>query len=730
MKQGSGLTTVFSLMAFVLIASAGAMYWMGMAAIDSERAVVRQHGVVSSLNQTLSTLKDAETGQRGYLLTGDASYLDPYHAALKQINVQLALLSNEAADGELPGEDVKQIDDLTRQKIGELEQTITLHQNHQHDAAIEMIHLGKGKQFMEELRTRVGNLLGEEEKQLSSNQATSTRLTRIRTALFAVIILVNLAFLYWCFLRVRSEMLGREAAGLETLRQKELLAVTLASIGDAVIVTDTAGRITFLNEIAQKLTGWVNSEAIGQPCSKIFNIISEQSRETVESPVDKVLRLGVVVGLANHTLLVRRDGSELPIDDSGAPIRGKTGEIHGVVLVFRDFSEHKQNEKILRDAKLELEAASKAKDHFLATLSHELRTPLTPVLATLTTWEASDELPEAFRDDVQMLRRNLALEARLIDDLLDLTRIVRGKLTLEMEVVDIHDLLRAVSGMYRSEIQAKEVALSLRLEASHPYTRADPGRMQQVFWNILKNATKFTPQGGRIEIRTSDMPGERIRVSISDTGIGMLPELLGRLFQPFAQGAEEVVRRAGGLGLGMAISKALTDIQGGVISATSEGPNKGSTFTVNLPAVLAPTLPLPSAESREPKFRSKNRLLNILLVEDHADTARVMSRLLRRLGHTVETSETVAGALDLAMNRDYDILLSDIGLPDGTGLELIRQIKCRKDIPAVALTGFGMDDDIAKCKAAGFTAHLTKPVNFQRLEMVIQQVATAATKAV
>jgi PAS domain S-box-containing protein len=219
-----------------------------------------------------------------------------------------------------------------------------------------------------------------------------------------------------------------------------------------VIVTDTEGRITFLNEVAAKLTGWSFTEVQNQPCAKVFNIINESTRAAVESPVDKVLRQGTIIGLANHTLLIRRDGSEVPIDDSGAPIKEADGTVRGVVLIFRDFSNHKAAQNRLIEANNALEAANHAKDQFLAALSHELRTPLTPVLATLTSWEASDELPGPFVADVQMLRRNIELEARLIDDLLDLNRIVKGKLSLNLELVDAHELVGSVVTMLRSEI--------------------------------------------------------------------------------------------------------------------------------------------------------------------------------------------------------------------------------------------------------------------------------------
>lgn len=725
MKQSSSLATVFGAMALVMIASGAATYFMGMLAIHSDEEVAHRRVVIDSLKDTLSTVKDAETGQRGYLLSGNDAYLKPYASAVKRINAELAVLSAEADAGAVRRDEVDAVSTLTRQKLAELQSTIDLHQKQRHDEAVEIVRLNIGNAAMESIRARMDSMVGEQERLLAYERRSADRLTVDRTALFAIVALANLGFLFWAFGRVRREMTGREAAATEVSRQKELLAVTLASIGDAVIVADTSGRITFLNDVAADLTGWPSGEALGQVCSTVFNIINEATRQPVESPVDKVLRLGTIVGLANHTLLIRKDGSMVPIDDSGAPIRETGGAIHGVVLVFRDFSEHKENERTLLAAKTELENASRAKDQFLANLSHELRTPLTPVLATLTTWEASDELPEAFRDDVQMLRRNIALEARLIDDLLDLTRIVRGKLTLEPEVVDTHELLQSVAGMYRSEIQARQIALNLNLNARSNFLKADPGRLQQVFWNILKNAAKFTAPGGRIEIRTIDEPGGQLRITFSDTGIGMTPSLLQRLFQPFEQGSDEIVRRSGGLGLGMAISKAFVEIQGGRISASSEGPGKGSTFTLDFPSVPTPVRAAPTAHDDGPAGRATTRLLNILLVEDHADTARVMGRLLRRLGHTVQISDSVAGALSLARDGAYDILLSDIGLPDGTGLELIRQLKAMKDIPAIALTGFGMDDDIAKCREAGFTAHLTKPVNFQRLEMVIQQLATA-----
>src|SRR6266852_7804825 len=208
------------------------------------------------------------------------------------------------------------------------------------------------------------------------------------------------------------------------------------------------------------------------------------------------MKHGVIVGLANHTLLVRKDGSEIPIDDSGAPIRDSEGAFRGVVLVFRDFSEHKRAERELREAKEVAETANKAKAQFLSMLSHELRTPLTPVLATLNLWEASNDLPPSMNVDVQMLRRSVELEARIIDDLLDLTRIAKGMLSFSPEDTDVHELLQFLVVMCRTEFCGKELSLRMRLNARRHYVHTDAGRLQQILWNIIKNAAKFTNSGG------------------------------------------------------------------------------------------------------------------------------------------------------------------------------------------------------------------------------------------
>jgi PAS domain S-box-containing protein len=527
--------------------------------------------------------------------------------------------------------------------------------------------------------------------------------------------LVHLGLLVWAYRRpIRKGSPPSVGRSRHQHRQDSLLAAALTSIGDGVIITNLKGRIILINKVAETLTGWSSVDAIGRECSEIFHIVNESTRARVTSPVQEVLRLGPAVGLPANTLLVRRNGVELPISDSGAPIRDETGELFGVVLVFRDFSEHHRSEAALRQAKVEAETANHAKDNFLATLSHELRTPLTPVVATLATWEADESLSSAMQKDVQIMRRNVALEARLIDDLLDLTRIAHGKMRLRREATDIHELLAAVVDICQAEISAQDLHFSMRLDARKHFALVDPSRLQQVFWNILKNATKFAREGGKIGICTRN-DAEDIEVTFWDDGIGMSKEMLSRVFRPFEQDSEANLRLVGGLGLGMAISRSIMDAQEGTIEASSDGPGLGSKFIVTVPCEDTPTAAMPPKVLSTPAARA----IHILLVEDHSDTAVALTRLLLRNGHRVTCTTGVAEAKVALDTQHFDMLLCDVGLPDGTGIEIAAHLRTFSQMPAIALTGFGMERDVQECLTAGFSSHLTKPLNLLRLSELI-----------
>ena len=715
------VTGVFAITAAVVVASTLLTYWFGNRVLHAHAREQERRETISQLDQLVSTLKDAETGQRGFLITGDERYLQPYHDAVARLPHYIERLhSLQQSGGNRP--DIEAIIRLIQQKLAELRETIELRQSGGFEAAAAVVRSNTGRELMDELRGGVGRLRSQQAASLQSDARLSDETTRRRTAVFVLSGLLNILFLWWAYQRITESIRQRDSAlgeaksrGRELQEQKDLLAVTLASIGDCVLVTDNAGRINFMNGVAEQVTGWTLEEARGRPTAEVFHILNEQTREPVENPVEKVMKHGVIAGLANHTLLVRKDGTETPIDDTGAPIRDRDGAMRGVVLVFRDSSEHRQTDRELRKAKEEAETANKAKDQFLAMLSHELRTPLTPVLATLNLWEASEEVPASLHPDVQMLRRSIELEARIIDDLLDLTRIARGMLSFSAENSDVHALIEFLVGLSRSEFQEKKLKVSLKLEAREHHIHTDVARLQQVLWNILRNAIKFTENGGAVMIETSNDDRGNIDVVVKDSGIGMSAETLSRLFLPFEQADRSRSGRYGGLGLGMAISNALVDLLEGKLIAESEGLGRGSTFTVTFPTAEVPAPPGEPERVRAP-VRGKVKLL---LVEDHADTARALVRLLESRGYEVASVATVASALQAVDHEEFELVLCDLGLPDGTGLDFIEKLRQKRDTPAVALTGFGMQQDVERAQQAGFDAHLTKPVNIQKLEATI-----------
>jgi signal transduction histidine kinase len=389
------------------------------------------------------------------------------------------------------------------------------------------------------------------------------------------------------------------------------------------------------------------------------------------------------------------------------------------ISMLRDLAASVMTEINLQTAKETAEAANRAKDRFLAILSHELRMPLSPSLMIVASMVDDPELPQSVREDAALVQRNIMQQTHLIDDLLDITRIENGKLALRVESIDLHEILKESLVSCRNEIQSSGAGVSLDLRASHPTVAGDGNRLQQVFRNLLKNALKFTPKGGMIAVSTQDDGERAVRITVQDTGAGISADVLPTLFEPFAQGLGSRTDEHGGLGLGLAICRGIVEGHGGTISASSEGEKMGTLVTVQLPAsvrqISAPLAPPPAREPAKP--------VSILLVDDHEDTLRAMSRLLRKLEHRVVTANCVQGALRAADAENFDLLISDVGLPDGTGLDLMRELLGRQSIRGIALTGYGTDQDLRQTREAGFSAHLTKPIDFRALETAIRSVA-------
>jgi signal transduction histidine kinase len=431
--------------------------------------------------------------------------------------------------------------------------------------------------------------------------------------------------------------------------------------------------------------------------------------------IERVLTFGTPFQLTEHPLKDKMGVTHF-LDINLLRLQGAQETIQGVLYLVED----KTRDVTLRQ---ELIDANAAKDQFLALLSHELRSPLAPVLAMVG--ELESEVPDSqpVKEALEVVRRNVELEARLIDDLLDVTRISKGKLQLSFETISIHQILQRAYEICRKEIEAKDLEVEFELSAVHTYVEGDPARLQQVFWNLIKNSVKFTPEKGRITIETVNPTPDKIEARVIDTGIGIEQEKIDKIFNAFEQGQTEITRRFGGLGLGLSISKALINAHGGKIRVQSPGNDQGATFSVELNTVLTPVDGDGERQNqqvhREPE-RAISSQRRVLVVDDHHDTCIGMKRMLERRGYKITVAHSAEQAVEKVRTEEFDLLISDIGLPDRSGYELMREVRINKNLPGIALSGFGSEQDVNQAREAGFSEHLTKPINFERLEKTIR----------
>ena len=624
--------------------------------------------------------------------------------------------------------------------------------------------------------------------------------------------------------------------------QHESLRITLASIGDAVITTNADSQIEYLNATAESLTGWTRDEAKGQPLHAVFRIIDEQTREAVANPAARALQQGIVVGLANHTVLIRKDGTERPIDDSAAPIRDARGII-GCVLVFRDITERRhleqQNAERLASARLlaaivdssddaiisksmegtiqswnaaakllfgysaeeavgqhislivppeqsdeedrimkqlrsgkrvdhfhtvrkrsdaqlvdvsltispifddagrvvgaskiarnigeqkdtekridtlmmALTEADHRKDEFLATLAHELRGPLAPIRNALEIMGRAEGNVRLLEHARSIVDRQLSQMERLIDDLLDISRITRNSVELRKQRVELASVLYQAVEVCRPLAEAAKVEIAVTLPPESIHLDGDPARLSQVFTNLLNNACKFTKPGGRIWL-TAKREATEVVVSVKDDGIGIPSGMLVSIFEPFTQVDRTLEQAAGGLGIGLSLVKQLVELHKGMVRAFSDGPGFGSEFVVHLP-ILAE-----KPESSQPpasKPAKQPRGCRILVVDDNKDNAESLGMLLRMIGNETQVAYDGQEAVEAAEQFRAEVVLLDIGLPKLNGLDACRRIRGQpwgKNMVLVALTGWGQVEDRRKSQEAGFDGHLVKPVNYTEL---------------
>jgi PAS domain S-box-containing protein len=715
-KQQRGAPVVaFALTLAVLIGGGVLGYMNARRLIANDRTVAQTDDAIVELALALSTLQDAETGQRGYLLTGNEDYLQPYKEATTRLPQEMgrirSLLSDAAQQARLAV-----LEEDVALKLGELARTIALYKAADRTGALALVRSNSGKSYMDQARALIAAMQTAEYEDLNRIATESERSARTTILSILLAALIGSVLLLTVFSLTRHNMRLRQQAADQLAAERERLRVTLASIGDAVLTTDGQGRITFGNPVAESLTGWSQPEMLGQPLENVVHIVHEQTRARAENPVERSLREGAIVGLANHTLLIRKDGSECPIDDSAAPILDEHGDIIGCVMVFRDITQRQRIEQQMHQIMIELKEGDRRKDEFLALLGHELRGPLAPLRNGLELLKRADGNNMLLRQVRDSMARQLEQLVRLVNDLIDINRIARNMIDLRSEPVQLAAVIQQSVEACRPLAESRRQQVSVLLPPEPIEVQADPGRLAQVFGNILHNACKYTEPGGRIEVSAA-LVGDEAVVQFKDSGVGIPSNRLDSIFEMFTQVDRNLENTQGGLGIGLSLVKRLVEMHGGSVKAFSEGPGRGSEFVIRLPvarhkARVEPTIqPAADPDPVLPRRR-------VLIVDDDNDSAASLAMLLQVSGQETHTAHDGLEALKAAERLQPDVILLDVGLPKLNGYEVCRQLRQQlwgKRVVIVAVTGWGQDEDREKSMAAGFDAHLVKPPDYAAL---------------
>jgi PAS domain S-box-containing protein len=510
------------------------------------------------------------------------------------------------------------------------------------------------------------------------------------------------------------------------LLQRQTLSIVNTAL-DAVIGMDEAGIITEFNPAAVRTFGYSRSEAIGRDLAEL--LIPPRLRQKHREGLTRYLetRTGAFIDRRVEAVATHADGHEFPVEIAITRVSAEepmafTGFVRDLTARVR--SEREREELLAREARArtEAEAANRAKDEFLATLSHELRTPLNAIVGWTRMLLDGRMDPVSTKQALEVIDRNAQLQAKLVADILDVSRIITGGLRLDPRPVDLSSVIGAALDAVRPAAAAKNLKLSSRLAATSRQVQGDPQRLQQVVWNLLANAVKFTDMGGTVTIELDEDRDSRIRLRVSDTGAGIDPQFLPHVFERFRQGDGSASRQHGGLGLGLAIVRYLVELHGGEVRAESAGVGKGATFTVLLPSTICETLQSTSAPAEPGLALASDRSISgplrgyrVLVVDDQEDARDLMVAILRSVGAQVQTVASVAEALNLMQKTRPDVLLADIGMPGGDGYSLIEEVR-KLDarfgtrLPAAAVTAYVSERDREKALAAGYDYHVAKPI--------------------
>ena len=729
----------------VLLAALGAMTAVQYTRLNSAYAdIERSEQIGHAVDRLMSVLVNAETGYRGYLLTDNTVFLEPYRGVDRAAHDAVVELTALLAHDQTRRGELSRLAQLVDDRLLEMSTNLALSDAGRREQAIASIRQARGKRIMDEIRTLASRLKAEEQSLAAAraNQAAAASQAARGFGSAAIAIAVMLSLLSWALSRTmeqrRQELAAQTIARLEAERDAVSSALDLQqseafnrsildNSADAIAVLSPQGEVTFLNR-AGRAAFQLGPESVWSP-SPFVELWPH------DSPAAADAVLAALSGLERRFVASREvDGAPQWWDVIVTPVHDGAGRVDRLVATARDVTERQRAEEeraaLLaseRQARSAAERAARLKDDFVSTLSHELRTPLNAILGWIGVLR-QDHSPETLARAVDVIDRNSRRQSQMIDDLLDMGRILSGKMRIDVQRVELASVIEEAVLSALPSAEARGVRLLTTL-GSASIVRGDPGRLQQVVWNLLSNAIKFTPRGGQVQV-TLRKVNSHVHVQVSDTGVGIAPDLLRHVFDRFRQADSSATRRHGGLGLGLSIVKSLVELHGGTVDVASDGENCGATFTVRLPLALA-SAPADvtglDSRSAEPAFASL-RELRVLVLDDEEDAREVVSRLLKDAGAVVTAAASVPEALErLAGGFAPDVIVSDIGLPERDGYDFIREVRHMAPplnaVPAAALTALARLEDRKRALLAGFQTHLAKPVDPAELVATVASLA-------
>jgi PAS domain S-box-containing protein len=681
---------------------------------SSEAEVAKSHRLHIGLERLLSLLRDAETGQRGYLITGRDEYLAPYVDATSKVGTQLDELTSLVNDDQPQRRSLAALREITEQKLAELESVIAARRTNGFGAAQLLVQTDKGRVLMQRARQKVGEMDAATEAQLATRRAAAKKVrnTAIFIAVFSalVTILTSASFAVW----MRRLARARGTAIDQLNDQKELMRVTLDSIGEGVATTDADGRLRSLNLVGAQLTGWDESSGIGCHVEEVLKLVDNKNPDEVDRRLEGATTASRKLKL-NSVTLISKDGTQTGIDCSVAPMVDAGGHRIGSVIAFRDVTMRIRHEQELRDS-------DRRKGEFLAVMSHELRNPVAAIQGALDVLHRSENRSSEQTQLYALMTRQVRQMVRIIDDLLDVVRISKGQLELQRGVVDLRVVAENAAETVRPILDKRHNTLVTEFARGLPSFHADGARLSQAVANLLVNASKYSAPRSTIRLSIV-VEAQHIAISVEDEGIGLSADDTERIFEMFAQVGRTNDLSKDGLGVGLSLCRQIAFLHGGQVSATSAGLGAGSVFTISLP--LSDTVvSAPETEIAAKTLIAERSGVRVLVADDNEDAAEALATLLRLSGYEVSVAHDGEQATRVAANEQPDIALLDLGMPKLTGYQVAQQIRAQswaKRPLLIAITGWGQPEDLRNSAEAGFDKHFTKPVDFETLAQAIAE---------